>query len=79
MTFDKKSCLPQIEILYFGRRYGHILTSILEPFVSLYKIHAAVSAYEIYKEFMHVPSHRYEINSVRGTHYGTLDEDISGS
>ena len=50
MIVDKKMRMPPIEILYFGPHVGHVLGCILEPFLSLYIIHAAMTAYEIYKE-----------------------------
>ena len=50
MVIDENFMMPHIEILYFGSRFGHMFGSMLEPFLSLYKIHAAMTAYEIYKE-----------------------------
>ena len=50
MIIDENLMMPHIEILYFGPRFAHIISSMLEPFLSLYKIHAAMTAYEIYKE-----------------------------
>ena len=50
MVIDENLMMPHVEILYFGPRFGHMFGSMLEPFLSLYKIHAAMTAYEIYKE-----------------------------
>ena len=56
MIIDETFMIPHIEILYFGPRFAHIISSMLEPFLSLYKIHAAMTAYEIYKEVVQMLS-----------------------
>ena len=71
MILDQMLTLPPIEILYFGPRYGHVLGSILVPFLSFYKIHAAMTAYESYKETIQVLSWRPERTQCYGTLYET--------
>ena len=71
MILDQRLTLPPIEILYFGPRYGHVLGSILVPFLSFYKIHAAMTAYESYKETIQVLSWRPERTQCYGTLYET--------
>ena len=56
MVIDETFMIPHIEILYFGPRFAQIISSMLEPFLSLYKIHAAMTAYEIYKEVVQLLS-----------------------
>ena len=71
MILDQRLTVPPIEILYFGPRLGHVLGSILVPFLSFYKIHAAMTAYESYKETIQVLSWRPERTQCYGTLYET--------
>ena len=66
MIIHENFMMPHIEILYFGPRFRHMFGSMLEPFRSLYKIHAAMTAYEIYKETVQLlPLGRASVDCLR--------------
>ena len=71
LTLDNKSTYPSIEMLYFGSDAGYVTGALLEPFVDLYKLHTAMSAYEFYKEQSPVFSCKHVVS----TRYGSLSND----
>ena len=58
-------------MLYFGSDAGYVTGALLEPFVDFYKLHAAMSAYEFYKEQSQIFSRKHVVS----TRYASLSND----